>query len=55
VPADAIVFEAPASDPDGTFASFVGSFAAALDDGEDPGKAFRSTIEADGWAVSAGD
>jgi hypothetical protein len=55
LPADVIVFEAPAADPDGTFASFVGSFAAALDDGEDPGEAFRSSIEADGWAVASGD
>lgn len=52
LPADVIVFEAPDEDPDGAFASFVGSFAAALDDGGDPGDAFRSSIEADGWAVS---
>jgi hypothetical protein len=55
VPTDAIVFEAPDGDPHGAFASFVGSFAAALDDGEDPGDAFRSTIEADGWAVATGE
>jgi hypothetical protein len=55
LPADVIVFEAPPSDPDGAFGSFVGSFAAALDDGEDAEVAFRSSIEADGWAVSAGD
>jgi hypothetical protein len=55
LPADVIVFEAPAGDPDGTFASFVGSFAAALDDGEDPSEAFRASIAADGWAVSTGD
>jgi hypothetical protein len=55
VPTDAIVFEAPDGDPDGAFALFVGSFAAALDDGEDPGDAFRSTIEADGWAVATGE
>ena len=35
LPADAIVFEAPDSDPDGVFAAMVGSFAAALDDGGD--------------------
>jgi sugar/nucleoside kinase (ribokinase family) len=53
LPADVIVFEAPDADPDGVFASFVGSFAAALDDGGDPADAFRSSIEADGWAASA--
>jgi hypothetical protein len=55
LPPDAIVFEAPVEDPDGTFGSFVGSFAAALDDGEEPGEAFHSSIEAAGWAVSTGD
>lgn len=51
LPADVVVFEAPAADPDGVFGSFVGSFAAALDDGDDPGEAFRSSIQADGWAL----
>jgi ribokinase len=54
LPADVIVFEAPAADPDGVFASLVGSFAAALDDGEEPESAFRASIEADGWAASTG-
>jgi hypothetical protein len=53
LPADAIVFEAPDGDPDGAFAMFVGTFAAALDDGEDPGDAFRSSIAADGWAAAS--
>ena len=52
LPPDAIVFEAPDTDPDGVFASFVGSFAAALDDGDEPAAAFRSSIEADGWTTS---
>lgn len=52
LPSDVIVFEAPDADPDGVFASFVGSFAAALDDGGDPADAFRTSIEADGWAAS---
>ena len=52
LPPDAIVFEAPDTDPDGVFGSFVGSFAAALDDGDEPGAAFRSSIEADGWTTS---
>jgi sugar/nucleoside kinase (ribokinase family) len=54
LPADVIVFEAPAADPDGVFASLVGSFAAALDDGEDPESAFRASIEVEGWAASTG-
>ena len=37
LPPDAIVFEAPADDPDGVFATLVGTFAAALDDGADAG------------------
>ena len=49
---DVIVFEAPDTDPDGVFGSFVGSFAAALDDGDEPAAAFRSSIEADGWTTS---
>jgi hypothetical protein len=52
---DAIVFEAPASDPDGAFATLVGSFAAALDDGVEPGGALRASIEAEGWTRSGDD
>jgi sugar/nucleoside kinase (ribokinase family) len=53
LPADAIVFEAPADDSDGVFATLVGRFAAALDEGADPADAFRSSIEAQGWIESA--
>lgn len=49
---DVIVFEAPGADPDGVFASLVGSFAAALDDGDDPAEAFRASIQTDGWTPS---
>jgi sugar/nucleoside kinase (ribokinase family) len=49
LPHDSIVFEAPDSDPDGVFAAFVGSFAAALDDGSEPEVAFRSSVEGLGW------
>jgi hypothetical protein len=49
LPADVVVFEAPATDPDGAFASMVGTFAAALDDGLEPGEAFRGSIATDGW------
>ena len=52
LPADAIVFEAPDSDPDGVFAAMVGSFAAALDDGDDPAAAFRTTVAAEGWTAA---
>jgi hypothetical protein len=49
LPSDAIVFEAPDDDPDSAFATLVGRFAAALDDGAEPADAFRSSIAADGW------
>ena len=55
LPPDAIVFEAPATDPDGIFAEFVGSFAAALDDGAEPGAAFRTAITSDGWTEATED
>lgn len=55
LPPDAVVLEAPASDPDGAFASLVGAFAAALDGGTEPGEAFRTSIVADGWTVAADD
>ena len=55
LPADAIVFEAPEDDPDGVFATLVGGFAAALDDGTEPGDAFRASIAADGWTGAADD
>jgi sugar/nucleoside kinase (ribokinase family) len=49
LPAGAIVFEAPDEDPDGAFAGLVGHFAAAIDDGADPGAAFRGALADDGW------
>lgn len=55
LPPDAIVFEAPDADPDGVFATLVGTFAAALDDGTDPGEAFRASVESDGWTGSHDD
>jgi len=55
LPPDAIVFAAPDADPDGAFAAMVGSFAAALDDGDDPATAFRSTVAAGGWTASGDD
>lgn len=55
LPPDAIVFEAPDADPDGVFATMVGSFAAALDDGDDPAAAFRSSVESGGWTPATAD
>jgi hypothetical protein len=55
LPAEAIVFEAPAADPDGAFANVVGAFAAALDGGDEPGDAFRSTVAAEGWTAAIDD
>jgi len=49
LPPDAIVFEAPDADPDGVFATLVGTFVAALDDGTEPGEAFRASVASDGW------
>jgi hypothetical protein len=53
LPADGIVFEAPGSDPDGVFATLVGDFAAALDDGAEPEDAFRASVASDGWSEAA--
>jgi hypothetical protein len=53
LPTDVIAFEAPDGDPDGAFATFVGTFAAALDEGDEPADAFRSSIEAEGWTAAA--
>jgi hypothetical protein len=54
LPADVVVFESPATDPDGAFADLVGAFAAALDGGTEPGAAFRSSIASDGWTEAGG-
>jgi hypothetical protein len=53
--ADAVVFEAPETDPDGVFAAFVGHFAAGLDDGVEPEAAFRGSLVSDGWSEAAED
>jgi hypothetical protein len=55
LPPDAIVFEAPDADPDGVFVEMVGSFAAALDDGDAPAEAFRSAVAVGGWTASSED
>jgi ribokinase len=52
LPDDATVFERPAEDPDGEFARLVGSYAAALDRGEEPEAAFRSATTARGWETA---
>jgi hypothetical protein len=54
LPSDVIAFEAPDGDPDGAFATFVGMFAAALDEGDDPADAFRASIAAEGWSAAPG-
>lgn len=43
LPEGAIVLEAPAGDPEGTFAGFVGSLAARLDAGATPADAWAAT------------
>jgi hypothetical protein len=48
----ATVLEAPADDPDGSFAALVGRFAAALDSGDPPDAAFRAATAQVGWASS---
>ena len=54
LPDDVVVFESPATDPDGAFADLVGTFAASLDEGTEPGAAFRSSIASDGWTEAGG-
>jgi hypothetical protein len=53
LPGDAIVLEAPESDPDGAFATLVGRLAAALDRGADPATAFRDVVSDAGWATAS--
>lgn len=55
LPADAVIFEAPGADPDGAFAALVGHYAAALDDGAEPGEAFRTSVTTDGWSGATAD
>lgn len=45
LPAKATVLQAPPADPDGSFAAFVGRYAAALDRSVSPADAFRQTVE----------
>jgi hypothetical protein len=54
LPGDVVVFESPATGPDGVFADLVGTFAASLDEGTEPGAAFRSSIASDGWTEAGG-
>ena len=54
LPRDSIVLEAPADDPDGAFASFVGRLAAALDAGGAPADAFATVAAEAGWSASTG-
>jgi hypothetical protein len=42
LPADALVLQAPADDPDGAFANLVGAYAAALASGQSPAEAFTA-------------
>jgi sugar/nucleoside kinase (ribokinase family) len=44
LPEDAIVLEAPGSDPDGTFAGFVAELAIRLDKGEDAARAWEGAV-----------
>ena len=44
LPTSAIQLEAPKTDPDGTFAGFVGAFAARLDGGAVPADAWDATV-----------
>jgi hypothetical protein len=55
LPPDAIVLQAPDTDPDGVFAELVGRLAAALDAGADPTTALRDIVRDEGWAPSATD
>jgi hypothetical protein len=50
LPEPAIVLEAPAADPEDAFAILVGTFAAGLDAGVDPGTAFAEAVASRaGW------
>jgi sugar/nucleoside kinase (ribokinase family) len=48
IPSAATVLAAPAADPDGAFARFVGAYAAALDASQEPKDAFASALT-EGW------
>jgi len=53
LPSDATVFEAPAEDAEGAFATMLGRYAAALDGGGDPADAFAAASNAAGWSAVA--
>jgi hypothetical protein len=54
-PDDATVLEPPADDPEGSFATLVGRYAAALDRGADPADAFAEASSGTGWTPVAVD
>ncbi|HSK51870.1 MAG TPA: hypothetical protein VLA44_03885 [Clostridia bacterium] len=49
LPPAAIVLVAPEADPDDVFGRLVGSLAASIDSGTEPGAAFRDIVAAAGW------
>jgi sugar/nucleoside kinase (ribokinase family) len=50
--ADATLLAAPVDDPEGAFARVVGRYAAALDRGQDPARAFSAATAEAGWSVA---
>ena len=54
LPAEATIFEAPRSDPDGLFGRTVGGFAAALDRGASGEEALAQATSGAGWQAAAG-
>jgi len=53
LPADSIVFEPPADDRGGAFATMVAAFAVALDSGEAPAEAFERSVAGASWASAS--
>ncbi len=51
--ADATLLAAPADDPEGAFARVVGRYAAALDRGQDPARAFSAATAEAGWSAAS--
>lgn len=54
LPGGATVLAAPAIDPDDAFAGLVGRYAAALDRGDDPRRAFADVTSGSGWERAPG-
>ncbi|MDQ1323906.1 MAG: PfkB protein [Chloroflexota bacterium] len=54
LPADAVVLIAPGDPTDAAFGAVVGSYAAAVDGGEDPAPAFRAATRSAGWEPAEG-